>query len=227
MHPHRGPQGGPVTGHTDWAAFWKRRIFRLYPPYVGAIVVSMAIYYLTDGPHYFIEMNRIKNPVTDVIVHLLMVHNLTQSYVVSLANGALWSLGLEEQLYALYALYILLRRRVSPMQIAILALGIALAWRYLVVVPHVLDHWGPLGSWRTWPFSWWFAWVVGALVAEAYEGTSGSRGTVHVPALAGALTVGATLVYADVIDHPPFTRASTPRRRSEGGCSGSCSSCPG
>jgi len=194
----------PVTGHTDWAAFWKRRIVRLYPPYVAAIVLSMAIYYGTGGAHYFIPMNRIENPVTDVLVHLSMVHNLTQSYVVSLANGAFWSLGLEEQLYALYALYILLRRRVSAMHVAALALAIALVWRFCVVVPFVMDHWGPLGSWRTWPFSWWFAWIAGALVAEAYEGTTRlPRWCTSLP-LAAALAGAGAFLYPTVIEYPPL-----------------------
>jgi peptidoglycan/LPS O-acetylase OafA/YrhL len=206
----------PATGETDWLAFWKRRVYRLYPPYLGAIALSLAVYYLTDGATYFFELNRVVDLPADLALHLTMTHNLTARYSLSLANGAFWSLGLEEQLYALYAVYAMWRKRLSPLQIAGVALAIALAWRFFVVVPCISVTWGPLGTWWTWPFSWWFSWIVGAVVAEAYDGTTTLPRWCSSGILAAALAVVAAPIYANVVLHPafaPFVHASDAREQ--------------
>ncbi len=192
------------TGRTDWAAFWKRRVWRLYPPYVAAIALSLAIYYGTHGERYFWEPNRITNLPVDLAAHLLMIHNLTAGYSISLANGALWSIGLEEQLYALYSLYAVVRARISPLAIACITLVIAVAWRTCIVVPLLGGAFGPLGSWWTWPFSWWFSWIVGAVVAEAWEGQTALPAWLTSWPLAVALVVVAAPIYPNVVEYPPL-----------------------
>jgi peptidoglycan/LPS O-acetylase OafA/YrhL len=116
----------------------------------------------------------------DLAAHAVMAHNLFADYCFGLGNGPFWTLGLEEQLYAFYALFLLLRRRRTAWQVAGLALLVALAWQGAWRLTIGLDDGaaqptlGPaplaLGSWLRWPVGLWFSWVLGALAAEAQAG---------------------------------------------------------
>ncbi len=167
---------------TDWQRFWQRRFYRLYPPYIAAIAISLAVHYAI--PQSLPEQHRIKNLWPDLITHLLMVHNLT-TYSLGLSNGAFWTLGLEEQLYAAFPIYLAMRRRWSAAAVVTVALAIAVFWRCgqpiaasavyrLSGVPVTHQHLtaGPviIGNWGTWPFAFWFSWVLGAVAAEVYVG---------------------------------------------------------
>src|ERR1700730_6489329 len=69
--------------------FWKRRIRRLYPPYIIALAAYLVIAALTRGinvSHFF---------VYDVVMHLLMLHNLDPKTCYSI-NGVFWTLAIEE-----------------------------------------------------------------------------------------------------------------------------------
>lgn len=158
----------------SWRSFWKRRFHRLYPPYFITILFSLLLTYfgmmlvsekVSPLPGY--------NVKTDLLLHIFMLHNLFSLYCFGFAigNGALWSLGLEEQLYALYAAYLWVRRRMSAMYVLGLVLLTTLAWLFFVVPlgPSVPDA-GHRWYWLMWPFSYWFYWVLGAVAAEAYKG---------------------------------------------------------
>jgi peptidoglycan/LPS O-acetylase OafA/YrhL len=166
---------------VSWARFWRRRFFRLYPPYLVAGVLSLGLYFAlgaaTYAPH-----ERVADARWDVTTHLLMVHNLFRDFATGLGNGPFWTLGLEEQLYALYFVYLLLRRRFGPDRILPWALLLAVGWRWGVPAawsaagvadPHerVLAL-GPLklGGWQYWPPAHWFAWLLGAVAAEVHAG---------------------------------------------------------
>jgi peptidoglycan/LPS O-acetylase OafA/YrhL len=166
-------------GRPNWVGFWKRRFRRLYPPYAAAIVVSLALYALA-GPSAFPPFERIVSLPWDLLSHLLMVHNLFADYCFGLGNGPFWTLGLEEQLYALYALFLLLRCRRSLGSALGLTLLVSLAWQCGWRCLVGMDDGGPqptlgpaplaLGRWLKWPLGLWFAWALGAVAAEAYAG---------------------------------------------------------
>lgn len=165
---------------AEWGQFWKRRFWRLYPPYVAAIGVSLAIVAMV-GRESYRDLSRLGSFPYDLATHLLMVHNLFRDYCCGLGNGAFWTLALEEQLYALYALYLVLRRRWPTVRVLAFSLAVALAWQCGWRLALGANEWdnafsgrgnGPLvlGRWLQWPFGWWFSWVLGAVAAEAYAG---------------------------------------------------------
>jgi peptidoglycan/LPS O-acetylase OafA/YrhL len=197
---------GMQTTHQarpQWGLFWKRRFWRLYPPYVAAILLSLSVMVLLawqggkESPYHLGTVSF----WGDLLTHLLMVHNLFRDYGLGLGNGSLWSLGMEEQLYALYALYLLLRQRCGLK----VALGVTLLVKCLwgsttFGVPFFYtplnNHAGPFGGWQLWPLGYWFAWVLGSVAAEAY------LGQVQLPkwCYSGRL-LGAVLLLA-VVTHP-------------------------
>jgi peptidoglycan/LPS O-acetylase OafA/YrhL len=165
----------------EWGRFWKRRFWRLYPPYLAAIALSVVVL-LGWGAGEFSPPGFRELPLGwDLLAHLGMVHNLLADYWRGLGNSPFWSLGLEEQLYALYPIYLLLRRRWPAGRVAGLILAIGLVWCCGCRVLSGPADWGgngrplevgpvALGQWMMWPFAWWFAWVLGALAAEQYTG---------------------------------------------------------
>jgi peptidoglycan/LPS O-acetylase OafA/YrhL len=149
--------------HLDWRAFWVRRFWRLYPPYVAAMVLGLFAAAALHG-HYTLS----SETLVDVSLHLLMLHNLTE-FGASLGNGALWSLGMEEQLYALYAIALLPLIRWRWRWTLLLSALVAFVWRVLLF--HRPDVALPglgfdLGSWYFWPFGYWFHWTLGAYAVE-------------------------------------------------------------
>ena len=173
-------QAGHETGvRVDWWRFWKRRVWRLYPPYLVAGILSFSVYQFT-GPEPPMEELRIRYPVWDVVMHLCMVHNLFTESCKGLGNAPMWSLGMEEQLYALYFVFLWLRGRFGLRPTLLITFVIALSWsigfRAALGMP-TWPRWTPgdssplaLGQWMQWPFAWWFHWALGAAVAEATLG---------------------------------------------------------
>lgn len=170
---HRGAARYLVAGQhssINWSAFWRRRFWRLYPPYLAMIGLSlMVLVWFSKNPtsYDFASLS------CDLVTHLLLIHNLFVNYAFGLGNGAFWTLGLEEQLYALYALYLLLRKRLPPARVLLIAACVSLVWRLLA--PLILSRRignPPLefGLWGSWPFGYWGLWVAGALAADAYAG---------------------------------------------------------
>jgi peptidoglycan/LPS O-acetylase OafA/YrhL len=98
-----------------------------------------------------------------------MVPNLLRTYAFGLGNAAFWSLGLEEQLYLLYALFLLLRCRLPARRAFLLTLSASLLWNgtgaLILGIRRNLP--GVTCLWELWPFGLWSVWILGAVAAEA------------------------------------------------------------
>ncbi len=86
----------------DVRAFARRRARRIYPAYFGTLIVSALLFYYWSVPLYH-GVEPLSHLVLALGTHALLIHNLfhgTSEYL----NGPLWSVGLEAQIYVVFAL---------------------------------------------------------------------------------------------------------------------------
>jgi len=90
----------------DLRAFFIRRFFRIYPPYLAALLIFSFLY-----PWHEI---RLCSPpsLARFCTHLFLVHNL-HSGSFNAINMAFWSVAVEFQLYLLYPLVLVLVGRLT------------------------------------------------------------------------------------------------------------------
>ncbi|MDH6196247.1 peptidoglycan/LPS O-acetylase OafA/YrhL [Mycobacterium frederiksbergense] len=102
--------------------FMRRRAWRILPPYWAALAISVAV--------VMVLSTRIDDPVSwkGVATHFFLVQNVIEGKT---PNGAFWSIAVEWQLYWIFPLLLLVRRRVGPVVLTtavvtiVIAIGVA------------------------------------------------------------------------------------------------------
>ena len=79
--------------------FAKHRIFRIYPAYVVAIIISLIV-------GHFVKTNLLNGSVNvaDISAHIMFIHNLSPITFYSI-NAVFWTIAIEVQFYILYAIF--------------------------------------------------------------------------------------------------------------------------
>jgi peptidoglycan/LPS O-acetylase OafA/YrhL len=174
--------GRPVR--VGFLGFWKRRLWRLYPAYLGALIVAMGLLVVRvwrgfPSPY---AGDFVRWLTTDFFAHASMLHGLHPDLDYQGGNVVFWTLAREEYLYLLY-FPLLAMRRVMPMARVCLVVGLAGLLVPWTVSGLVAEH--PAGFARLVAYAFndhssalalWVQWVLGAVAVEAFAGLGGLAG---------------------------------------------------
>jgi len=170
-------------------AFARRRFRRIYPAYFGALIVSALLFYFWSVPLYH-GAEPFSHLALALVTHALLVHNLffgTSEYL----NGPLWSVGLEAQIYVVFALVLVpLWRRFG-------------VWTQLVVavLAGLMPHFA-LGGALDWTCPWFLGLFAIGVCAAHFTHAPGVR----VPWKALAALFGIAALVIIPVSHPHTLR---------------------
>ena len=144
----------------SWSQFLQKRFYRIYPPYLLALLVFAFVFPVTRF------RPRLAEPA-QFATHLGLVHNLDWRWFYGI-NSSFWSIAVEVQLYALYPPLVFLTKRLgwgrTLAGIAVIEVVLRLADGILLTV---IDS-GLLKYASGSPFMFWFSWSIGAFIAERH-----------------------------------------------------------
>jgi peptidoglycan/LPS O-acetylase OafA/YrhL len=159
----------------DFTAFWRRRLFRLYPPYLAALCISMILVLVA----YRVRANvplvtfypepRLKWIALDFFAHLAMLHGLHPIFDRAGGNPPFWTLAREEYFYLMYFPLLAWRRTFGIISSIVLVVILGLAFPPLMslVIPAGSPWWGVIQSSA---IVLWIQWCLGMVAVEAYYG---------------------------------------------------------
>ena len=141
--------------------FFLRRFFRIYPPYLVALLIFSLL-----PPWHYIPFNT-KESLVMFGSHLFLVHNFDEKLFYGICS-TFWSVAVEFQLYVIYPILAWLVGKLSWTRTLLLLGIVEVGMRAYVAVHYEL--YGTHGSY--WiigsPLFYWFSWSVGAAAADAF-----------------------------------------------------------
>jgi peptidoglycan/LPS O-acetylase OafA/YrhL len=132
--------------------YYKRRLLRIYPAYVVALLFSVGANYVT---HYNGPVNQ-----TDFFVHLFMLQCFTVKYFNTI-NVVLWTIAVEFGFYIIYPLFYYLRLRFSLLHALMFSLIVS-----SVSIIYFSTQQSISISERYFFLNLWFSWCCGAYIAD-------------------------------------------------------------
>jgi peptidoglycan/LPS O-acetylase OafA/YrhL len=147
------------SSKPDLTAFYVRRFFRIYPPYVLALLLFGFLF-----PYSQILFSRWSDWVR-LLAHLLLVHNL--SFNLGAVSASYWTIAVEAQLYLLFPVLLILVRRYSFTEALWIVGIIQFSLQAFTALSFGLYHIPPFLISAS-PFFYWFSWSIGAALCDAY-----------------------------------------------------------
>jgi len=131
--------------------YYKRRILRIFPPYLVALLLALLINHIT--------MPQIKVSKIDLLVHLFSLQGFTVTYFNTI-NLVLWTISIELAFYAIYPLFYYVRFKYTLNYALLFTLLVScLSITYFTITGFSLPQ-------RFCVFNLWFAWCCGAFLAD-------------------------------------------------------------
>jgi peptidoglycan/LPS O-acetylase OafA/YrhL len=142
-----------LSKQFSWAQFFMRRFWRLYPAYLIFLLV-------------FAYWHHVSIHSRDVLLHILLGHNVSQATFWGGTNPSFWSLAVEFQLYGMYPAAIMVHRRWGWQSMLGLSVAIAAGW---IVIAYMTIGLSPDHQyiWLS-PIALWPTWLIGAAIAEQH-----------------------------------------------------------
>jgi peptidoglycan/LPS O-acetylase OafA/YrhL len=122
---------GGAAMRLEHGRFFRRRAWRILPPYYAALAAFVFLPYLERALRLAARQSAAGvTGVTagQVVAHLFMVHNFSLAWMGAI-NGSFWSLALEWQLYLVFPVLVWGFRRWGPIQTVAVVLALTLAYR--------------------------------------------------------------------------------------------------
>jgi peptidoglycan/LPS O-acetylase OafA/YrhL len=160
--------------NSDFLAFWRRRMRRLYLPYLAALTFSVSLVLIAISRKMSTPLLNYPEPrhwwiLGDFAAHALMLHGLIPKFDHMGGNPALWTLAREEYLYMLYFVLLPIRRVFDSAISTVFSLAIGLSFFGVMrVVLSPTSVWWPIVL--TSALCLWIQWSLGMLAAESYFG---------------------------------------------------------
>jgi peptidoglycan/LPS O-acetylase OafA/YrhL len=151
-----------------WGSFFLRRIFRIYPAYLAALIFFIL---LVSMKHFRLIFQH-QDVWKQIGTHLFFIHNFDPSTFKAI-NPPLWSLAVEAQLYLLYPALLVVIAKIGWRRTMVLLAGCELliqgtdGWMQTSGAPN------SVGGHISWlfansPLGYWFSWSLGAFIADAF-----------------------------------------------------------
>jgi peptidoglycan/LPS O-acetylase OafA/YrhL len=145
-------------GSFNPKAFYWRRFWRIYPSYIVSIVFCVFL-----NRHYYGS----STSITQILLNLFSIQNISDRYMGGI-NGVFWSLCIEIQLYLLYPVVLLLRRKIGIHRTLLAAFSLAILLRLIFILVSSSSGRFLFSSEANFTFILWFDWILGSYIAELY-----------------------------------------------------------
>jgi peptidoglycan/LPS O-acetylase OafA/YrhL len=153
------PTGMP-SQQAPIKAFFIKRFWRIYPPYLLTVLMFLA------GDVLIGQIDGSSEALWQGITHVLLIHNFFETTHYGI-NPSFWSISIEAQLYLIYPALFFIALRCGWGK----ALGIAFVSEVTLRILGIMGAY-PSGDGSRLlsfgPFYFWFSWAIGAWLAERY-----------------------------------------------------------
>jgi peptidoglycan/LPS O-acetylase OafA/YrhL len=149
----------------DFGIFFIRRFFRIYPPYLTALLIFAFLFpwsRLNLSTALLHTHSQLFYSLVSLGAHLTLFHNFSRDVAWSI-NGSFWSIAVEVQLYVIYPLLLVLVKRTGWITTLWITGIIEVGMRSFSAFSNIDVAWIVLN-----PLFFWFSWSIGAALADAY-----------------------------------------------------------